>query len=161
LTIPFEGTRLDLMVNRGPYRGYLWVTIDGQPANVLPQDSQGRSYVVLYDPLRESETVTLAQNLVPGPHEAVIEAEGGWGQWAIGGWTVHNESETRPAQLGFVVASVLAVLSSFIGLGRLLRAPAKAAKVAWAWGEILVALYAILGERGRSSLPLSWPLPFT
>ena len=77
LIIPFEGTRLDLTVNRGPYRAYLWVSVDGQPANALPQDSQGRSYVVLYDPLRESETVTLAQNLAPGPHEAVIEADGG------------------------------------------------------------------------------------
>ncbi|MCQ3979625.1 MAG: hypothetical protein DPW09_39915, partial [Anaerolineae bacterium] len=149
LTIPFAGTRLDLTVNRGPFRGYLWVTIDDQPANALPQDDQGRSYVVLYDPLRESAAVTLARHLPPGPHEAVIEAEGGWGQWAIGGWTVYNEVDTRPAQTGLTIAGLLAGLSGLVCLGWLIRAPGAVARLAWAWAEILVALYAILGERGQ------------
>ncbi|MCK6625956.1 MAG: O-antigen ligase family protein [Anaerolineae bacterium] len=149
LTIPFEGTRLDLTVNRGSFRGYLWVTIDGQAANALPQDEQGRSYVVLYDLLRESESLTLARHLSPGPHEALIEAEGGWGQWAIGGWTVYNEADTRPAQTGLTIAGLLAGLSGLVCLAWLVRAPAAVARLAWAWAEILVALYAILGERGQ------------
>ncbi|MCL4304240.1 MAG: O-antigen ligase family protein [Anaerolineae bacterium] len=160
LTIPFAGTRLDLAVNRGPYRGYLWIQIDRQPANALPQDDQGRSYVVLYDPLRESETVTLAQHLAPGPHEAVIEAEGGWGQWAIGGWTVYNESDTRTAQIGFTVAGIVAVLSGVICLAWLTQNPAAPARLAWAWAEILVALYAILGERGQVVLIFGLALAF-
>lgn len=149
LTIPFEGTRLNLTVNRGPFRGYLWVTIDGQAANALPQDEQGRSYVVLYDPLRASETMSLARNLPSGPHEAVIEAEGGWGQWAIGGWTVYNEKDTRLAQTGLAIASLLAVLSGLACLSWLVRVPLAIVRLVWAWGEILVALYAILGERGQ------------
>ena len=149
LTVPFEGTRLDLAVNRGPFRGYLWVTIDGEPANALPGDGQGRSYVVLYDPLRASETVTLARNLPPGRHQAVIEAEGGWGQWAIDGWTVYNEADTRAAQVGLAVAGMLAALSGLGLLWLVVRAPATIAKFLWAWGEILVALYAMLGETGQ------------
>ncbi|MBE7551058.1 MAG: O-antigen ligase family protein [Anaerolineales bacterium] len=160
LTIPFAGTRLDLTVNRGPYRGYLWVQIDGQPANALPQDNQGRSYVVLYDPLRESEPVTLAQHLASGPHEAIIEAEGGWGQWAIGGWTVYNESDTRTAQIGFTAASIVAVLSGVICLAWLIQNPAAPLKLVWAWAEILVALYAILGERGQVVLTFGLALAF-
>lgn len=160
LTIPFAGTRLDLAVNRGPYRGYLWVQIDGQPANALPQDDQGRSYIVLYDPLRESETVTLARHLAPGPHEAVIEAEGGWGQWAIGGWTVYNESATRVSQIGFTAATIVAVLSGVVCLAWLLQNPAAPARLAWAWAEILVALYAILGERGQIVLTFGLALAF-
>jgi hypothetical protein len=160
LTIPFAGTRLDLMVNRGPYRGYLWVTIDGQPANALPRDDQGRSYVVLYDPLRESETLTLAQHLASGPHEAVIEAEGGWGQWAIGGWTVYNERDSHPAQAGFMATTILAVLSGLISLGWLIQNPAAPLKLVWAWTEILVALYAILGERGQIVLTFGLALAF-
>ncbi|GIK43257.1 MAG: hypothetical protein BroJett011_70900 [Chloroflexota bacterium] len=160
LTIPFAGTRLDLTVNRGPYRGYLWVQIDGQPANALPQDDQGRSYIVLYDPLRESETVTLARHLASGPHEAVIEAEGGWGQWAIGGWTVYNESDTRVAQIGFTAATIVAALSGVVCLVWLLQNPAAPARLAWAWAEILVALYAILGERGQIVLTFGLALAF-
>jgi O-antigen ligase len=114
LTIPFEGTRLDLLVNRGPYRGYLWVSIDGQPASSLPQNKRGQSYVVLYDPLRGGELVTLAQNLTPGQHEAVIEAEGGWGQWAIAGWTVYNSPGPLPPQNNLLLANFLAAAS---GLG--------------------------------------------
>ncbi len=149
LTISFEGTRLDLTVNRGPYRGYLWVTIDDQPAEALPRNGRGRSYVVLYDPLRESETIPLAQNLTWGQHQAVIEAEGGWGQWAVSGWTVYNEADRRPAQTGLVIAGVLAVLSGLGWLWSFFRAPVEMIKLAWAWSEILVALYAILREPGQ------------
>jgi O-antigen ligase len=149
LVIPFEGSRLDLTVNRGPFRGYLWVTIDGQPANGLPRDGQGRSYVVLYDPLRESEAVTLAQNLPPGRHQAVIEAEGGWGQWAIDGWSVYHQASTTLAGTGLVVAGVTALASGLGLLWLTSRAPATIGKVLWAWGEILVALLAIFGETGQ------------
>ena len=114
LTIPFDGSRLDLMLNRGPYRGYLWITIDNQPANALPKDNRGRSYLILYDPLRQPATVTVAQNLSPGIHEAVIEAEGGWEQWALSGWIVSNTAENRTAQAGMMLAGVVAGLS---GLG--------------------------------------------
>ncbi len=152
LTIPFEGTRLDLAVNRGPFRGYLWVTIDGQPANALPRDGQGRSYVVLYDPLRQPDTVTLAQHLPPGRHTAVIEAEGGWGQWAIEGWTVANQANTRPAQTGLIVAGAVVVLSGLALFWFGLRFPTGIVKFLWAWAEIAVALFAILGEAGQISV---------
>jgi hypothetical protein len=115
LTISFEGTRLDLSVNRGPYKGYLWVTVDGQPANALPQNNLGQSYVVLYDPLYGSETVTLAQNLPYGRHVAAIKADGGWGQWAISGWLVANETNPRPPEaLLFLTIAVL--IGSGMGL---------------------------------------------
>jgi O-antigen ligase len=111
LTIPFEGTRLDLKINRGPYVGYLWVSIDGQPSQALPQDETGRSYVVLYDPLRESDTVALARYLSDGDHLAVIEAEGGWGQWAISGWQVYREADTRVQTLWLAASLVVAAIS--------------------------------------------------
>jgi len=111
LTLFFEGTRLDLQVSRGLFRGYLWVKIDDQPANALPLDEQGRSYVVLYDPLREDTAITLARYLPPGRHTAVIEADGGWEQWAIAGWSVSTEPDTRAAQTGLILAGLLAVAS--------------------------------------------------
>ena len=38
VTIRFRGTDFALAVRRADYRGYLYVTIDGQPANRLPQE---------------------------------------------------------------------------------------------------------------------------
>ncbi|MDH4137544.1 MAG: beta-galactosidase, partial [Anaerolineae bacterium] len=110
LTIPFKGTRLDLTVRRGDFLSYLYITIDGQPANRLPRDGQGRSYLILHDPLYGTETVTLAAGLPDTTHEAVIVAQGGWGQWAIVGWTVAREADVRPYRVAL----------SLIGLGALL-----------------------------------------
>jgi len=92
LTIPFHGTRLDLAVRRGSYRAFLFVSVDGKPANELPIDSEGQAYVVLYDPLHQVDVVTLARGLSDGDHVAEIVAERGWGQWAILGWTVSRET---------------------------------------------------------------------
>ncbi len=83
LTIPFWGRGLALQVRRGPYWAYLTVTIDGQPAPALPRDPERGAYLVLYGPQPRSEVVDLVNGLPPGSHEAVIEATGGWGQWAI------------------------------------------------------------------------------
>ncbi len=161
LTIPFDGTRLDLAVNRGDFRGQLWVTLDGRPANALPQDGQGRSYLILTDPLHQPATVTLARHLSPGRHEAVIEADGGWGQWAIAGWTVYHEPETRLWQTGLTLAGLVTVLSGLTALLLFLaaypagRAPTKTPSLPqrlWAWSEIIVAFFNMLGERVHLSL---------
>lgn len=100
--IPFYGTRLDLTVRRGDFWGMLYVSIDGQPADRLPRDAQGRAYLVLYDPLHETATVTLAAGLPDGLHEAVIVPDGGWGQWVIAGWTVGREPDLMPYRIALV-----------------------------------------------------------
>jgi putative inorganic carbon (HCO3(-)) transporter len=113
LTIAFWGTRLDLTVRRGDYRAFLFVKVDGQPANALPRDGQGQAYVVLYDPLQATDSVTLARNLPEGDHVAEIVAERGWGQWAVVGWTAARELPSRlpwlPIALGLAALVVLAV----------------------------------------------------
>ncbi|MFB0534734.1 MAG: O-antigen ligase family protein [Anaerolineae bacterium] len=139
LTIPFKGTRLDLTVRRGDFLSYLYITIDGQPATRLPRDGQGRSYLILYDPLYRTETVTLAAGLPDTTHEAVIVARGGWGQWTIVGWTVAREADVRP----YRVALSLIGLGALLVLWRLLALISKqrsgvysllAACCAW-WGD--------------------------
>lgn len=149
LTIPFEGARLDLNIERGLFRGYLWITIDGQPANALPQNGQGQSYVVLYDPLRQPASVTLAQHLPAGQHTAVITADGGWGQWAITGWSVYNLPDTRQARTGLMIAGAVAVVSGLGMLRLLVSARADGVALARRWSAILVARSAAVGERGQ------------
>jgi O-antigen ligase len=91
--ITFRGTRIDLSVRRGLFEGFLFVTIDGRPANALPGDEQGRSYVVLFDPLGLPDEMTLARELSDGEHLAELTPQGGWGQWAITGWIVERERQ--------------------------------------------------------------------
>jgi len=88
VSLTFEGTGIALTVRRGPYRAFLYVTVDGEPAPALPRDRAGRSYVVLYDPLAATATVPLAENLPYGIHTVAIEAERGWNQWALADWRV-------------------------------------------------------------------------
>jgi len=83
LEFAFLGTRLDLDIQRGPYWAYFTVSVDGQPANALPRDGDGKTNLTLYDPLSAHERVTLARGLDDGLHQARIVATGGWGQWAI------------------------------------------------------------------------------
>ncbi|MGB6908730.1 MAG: hypothetical protein WBE01_03225, partial [Methyloceanibacter sp.] len=142
LTIPFHGTRLDLRVRRGDYRAFLFATVDGEPANDLPLDTQGQAYLVLYDPLHQVDTVTLARGLRDGDHVAEIEAERGWGQWAIVGWAVSRELSGGlpwlPVGLAFgaVVAFGVAVSAAWPNRRWLLRS-----------ASVLVAHYRELDER--------------
>jgi O-antigen ligase len=144
LTIPFEGTRLDLMVRRGTFRGFLYVTIDGQPANSLPQQA-GRAYLVLYDPLEQEDTVTLARHLSDAPHTAVIEAEGGWYQWSVVGWRVSREGDTHPIQLGLILVSGMAIVAVSGLVRSTRRIPLRDVQRALQWGERLHTRYLELG----------------
>jgi O-antigen ligase len=84
----FEGTQVALTVRRGPYRGFLSVTVDGEPANGLPRDEEGRAYVVLYDEQPNVVTVPLATGLEPGVHQVEVGVEGGQGEWPLVDWRV-------------------------------------------------------------------------
>ena len=87
-TFRFDGTAVALTVRRGPYRAFLYVTVDGRPAGALPQDETGGAYVVLYDTASTVVTVPLATGLDPGPHTVELVAEGGQTQWALVDWRV-------------------------------------------------------------------------
>jgi len=90
-TFRFDGTAVALTVRRGPYRAFLYVTVDGAPANALPRGETGRAYVVLYDSEPAVATVALATGLAPGPHAVEVIPEGGQGQWALVDWRVGAE----------------------------------------------------------------------
>jgi O-antigen ligase len=107
--IAFTGTRLDLRLRPGDYWATLRVSVDGKPANELPQDKSGQAYIILYDPEGSARTVTVASGLPDGEHTARLEAEGGWGQWAIAGWSVFSHPERRfPVALAVIIALILA-----------------------------------------------------
>ena len=103
----FDGTAIALTVRRGPYRAFLYITVDGEPANRLPRDETGRAYVVLYDKTPTVATVPLATGLPPSPHTVEIVAEGGQGQWVLVDWRVG--AEPVGDNFGWKVAGLAAV----------------------------------------------------
>jgi O-antigen ligase len=111
VTIPFTGTDLALWVRRGAYRGYFYVTVDGEPANRLPRDARG-AYLGLTSPDYAPQVVTVpvASGLRDGPHTAVIVAERGWDQWPLAGWSVSRVPDTSLYRWLLFVATALGLV---------------------------------------------------
>jgi O-antigen ligase len=113
VSLVFEGTDVALTVRRGPYRAFLYVTIDGDPAPALPQDRSGRAYIVLYDPLAATTTVPLAEGLPSGAHRVEVVAERGWGQWALADWRIVDAPRAvRTVRWGYAAYATLGALSA-------------------------------------------------
>ena len=110
VTIPFAGTDLALRVRRGDYRAYLFVSVDGRPANRLPREERG-AYLVLTssDDAPQVVTIPVASGLEDGPHVAVVTAERGWDQWPLAGWSVSRTPDTTLYRWALVGLGVLAL----------------------------------------------------
>lgn len=117
ITFNFAGTDLALTLRRANYRAYLFVAVDGQPANALPRDSNGEAYVILTSPdlMPRTDTVTLASGLPPGEHTAIIRADRGWDQWAIVNVRV-GPNAARPNSRLLLALACLVGVGSIIGL---------------------------------------------
>lgn len=110
VTFTFRGTDLGLTIRRADYRAYLYVAIDGQPANALPRDERG-AYLVLTapDPARPGvATLAVARGLTDEVHTAEIVAERGWGQWALVGFSVgRSPLSTLPSTLPLLLLTLV------------------------------------------------------
>ncbi len=114
--LEFEGTDFGVRVRRGDYRAYFYVTVDGEPANALPQDDLG-AYLNLTSPDRTAHdvvTVPVARHLAPGRHTAELVAERGWDQWALVGLSAANLPDQR-LSLGLVALLGSLALASAAG----------------------------------------------
>ena len=171
VTFQLDGVSIALTVRRGPYRAFLYATVDGEPANALPRDEAGRAYVVLYDSRPSIATVPLATDLSPGPHVVEIVTERGQGQWSLVDWRVgtgplhdgYGWKMTGLVVTGLALAALLARDARRVGWGalgqRFLAWPewAQAASIAgltcllWVaagntWGcSLLLTPYSLLG----------------
>ena len=112
VSIPFDGTGFSLQVRRGDYRGYLYVSVDGRPANRLPREERG-SYLVLTSPdyTPQVVTITVAEGLADGPHSALIVTERGWDQWPLVGWCAIRGPDMRLYDRALPATVVLAIVA--------------------------------------------------
>jgi len=112
VTIPFNGTDFALQVRRGNYRGYLYVTVDGRPANQLPRSPRG-AYLILTSPdLHPQVTVVpVSSGLANEAHIASIAVDRAWDQWPLAGWEVAQRPDTRAIDWALRAVVLLNLLS--------------------------------------------------
>ncbi|MCL4507491.1 MAG: O-antigen ligase family protein [Chloroflexi bacterium] len=118
VTFHFGGDALAMIVRRGDYRAYMFITVDGKPANLLPVEERG-SYLILTSPddLPHIDTIAVADNLGPGEHTADIAIDRGWNQWALIGWSSRAAPSAAVTLANAVVpAGVAVLLLSLLGL---------------------------------------------
>lgn len=123
--VPFVGDTLAVVVRRDHYRAYLYVTVDGQPPRILPEDERG-AYLVLTSPDYKPriETLPIATGLEAGRrHVAHIEAERGWDQWALAGFAVgaHIHTARFDAPIAGLVALAAGLTIASHRVGRRLK----------------------------------------
>jgi O-antigen ligase len=162
----FDGSAVALTVRRGPYRAFLYVTVDGKPADALPRDKGGRAYVVLYDAEPEIATIPLATDLSPGPHVVEIVTEGGQGQWMLVDWRVGTgdvPGDLCWQVIGFGALALVLAAALVHDLWRLNWAAMRAAFLAWPiWGQmaLLVSMVTLLWIAAGMSWGLDWGNPW-
>ncbi|MFN8491095.1 MAG: O-antigen ligase family protein [Caldilineaceae bacterium] len=93
VTFTYTGAELDLLLAVGDYWGYLYVTVDNQPANLLPVMASNRNrlgqlsgYKTFYAPEKQTATGTAEQwvrvhrSATSQKHQARLEVWRSWGQ---------------------------------------------------------------------------------
>ncbi len=98
ITVQFEGTAFAVLVRRDDYLAYLYVTVDGEPANALPRNRDGDAFIVLTSSERTATTdlITVAEGLTHGVHTAEIVhlPSQGDDRWPIAGFAVAVPPDT-------------------------------------------------------------------
>jgi len=116
VTFTFWGTEAGLRVRRANFRARLNITVDGEPANALPQDENGAILILTAaDPNEDYLAIeTVATGLEPGVHTMEIVANRGWDQWALNGFSVLY-TPSSPVWLMWLLAGT-AVLSFILAI---------------------------------------------
>ncbi len=113
-TVSFQcwGTDVGLNVRRADYHARFYVTVDGDPANLLPDDGTGTA-LVLNSPGPGEDYVStelVASGLDPGEHTLRVEAFRGSDQWALKGFTVGYKPPENEYRLVMIVLGLVAAL---------------------------------------------------
>ena len=139
MTFEYRGRDLALQLALGDYWGYIFVTVDGRPANGLPAlwgnpDSLGQpsGYLPLFAPEKQTDGVPATEWIVvhrassDGPHEVTVEVWRGWGQTVLRSVAVDaipaGPRPLWPAVLLALIGAWLAIASAGPIIGNILAA---------------------------------------
>ncbi len=117
-SLRFWGTEVGLDVRRADYHARFYVTVDGEPADLLPDDGTG-SALVLNSPAPGEDYIStepVAANLDVGEHTLTITAFRGSDQWALKGFTVGYSPPVDSYRLWMVVLGFVGFLCLVLGI---------------------------------------------
>ena len=126
----YSGRELALKVAQGDYWGYIFVTVDGRPANRLPTlpgnlDSLGQAsaYLPLFAPEKQTDTGPVAEWIIvhnastDGPHQVTVEVWRGWGQTVLRAVAVDAMPAVHRPQWPAVLLALVGVWLAFASAG--------------------------------------------
>lgn len=111
LTFDFDGSALAFQVRRADYVAFMYVTVDGQPANTLPRTNGNAAYIQLKSPDLQTRTdlILAAKDLQPGIHTAQVRVYLSYDRWALAGIATGSPVDTRRFDLLIVGAGIVAL----------------------------------------------------
>jgi hypothetical protein len=121
LKFRFSGPQVALLTARGPGEGRLWVRVDGQAADGLAADGEGRTVVDLgARRSTEQAVIRLVHGLADGPHQLTLSAVGP-DRVTVDGFVVSPEPKRWPWLVVWACCAglVVAGLALWIGSRRL------------------------------------------
>ena len=134
MAFQYSGRELALQLALGDYWGYVFVTVDGRPANRLPVlrgnlDSLGQpsGYRPLFSPEKQtpagpsSEWVVVHRAPIDGPHLVTVEVWRGWGQTVLRAVAVDALPTGPRPQWPAVLLTLIGGWLAVAALGALLR----------------------------------------
>ncbi|MYH63482.1 MAG: O-antigen ligase family protein [Caldilineaceae bacterium SB0675_bin_29] len=130
MAFQYSGRELALKLALGDYWGYIFVKVDGRPANRLPTlpgnlDSLGQpsGYLPLFAPEKQTETGPVAEWIIvhnastDGPHQVTVEVWRGWGQTVLRAVAVDAMPAVPRPQWPAVLLAMVGVWLAFISAG--------------------------------------------
>lgn len=158
ITVRFRGTHFALVTRRDDYIAYLYLTVDGKPANALPRDRDGDTFIILTSPERTPalDLIQVASGLDDDLHtgEIIHRPINGDDRWPIAGYAVASPPDTRRYTLAFVICGIVGGLALLAGTVTAARLPWRSIKppspqVFRRFGEwvssIFVSLFVMVG----------------
>jgi O-antigen ligase len=145
LDFRYAGGDLALLTRQDDYVAYLYATVDGQQANALPRDADGRALLNLTSDTRlpQLALVPVARNLGGGEHTLHLTADRGWDRWALAGFAVSSGNLGEPFDQQIAVAALTAAVSALAAVVTALRLDWTPAR------RRTAALWNALGEAGQ------------
>ncbi|MBX3081202.1 MAG: O-antigen ligase family protein [Anaerolineae bacterium] len=112
LMFSFEGESLAFKVHRAAEPAFLYVRVDGQPANALPRSDKGDAYIIMKTPDLQDriDLIVAAQGLGAGVHSVEGRFYLAWDQWVLAGIAVGSAPDVSRlnALIGIGMGAVLA-----------------------------------------------------
>ncbi|MBI5958189.1 MAG: O-antigen ligase family protein, partial [Chloroflexi bacterium] len=127
ITVHFDGSAFAIPVRRDDYLAYLYVMVDGKPANALPRNREDEAFIILTSPERQPtlDLILVAKGLREGEHiaEIIHRPSNGDARWPIAGFAVGAAPDTDRYDRALMVCAVVGGLALLAALILSLRLP--------------------------------------